>query len=188
MENQNLLSNLNDQMYSLLEYINKELSMIHAGKNSKNLFDNIIVEVYNNNFLKLKEIASITTPKLSLVRIEPWDKTLIKNIKNSIIKKDIGINPIIEENIILCYIPQLSLERRRELVKVCSKIMEEGKIKMRNIRRDFINKVKKLKKEKVFSEDIESKLIKNIEELIKKNIPKIENLFINKEKEIINVK
>jgi ribosome recycling factor len=163
-----------------------EFSSIHTGKASPAMVEGIMVEAYGSQ-MRLRECAAISTPDARLIQVQPWDKSLVKPIEKAILLANIGINPAVDGSVIRLPLPDLSRERRQELVKVIHRLAEEGKVSVRNIRRDALEQVKKQAKDGKVPEDEERRLEKEVQQLTDKHIKDIDTHVANKEKELLAV-
>jgi len=163
-----------------------EFSAIHTGKASPSMVEGVMVEAYGS-MMRLKECAAITTPDSRLIQVQPWDKALLKPIEKAIQLANIGINPAVDGSVIRLPMPDLSKERRQELVKVIHRLAEEGRVSIRNVRRDAIDHVKKAQKEGKLSEDEAKRLEKDLQTQTDKHIKDIGDHVIAKEKELLAV-
>lgn len=172
------------EMKKSLEATQKHFSGIRTGRASLALLDGIQVNAYGSS-LPLIQVAALSVPESRLIAIQPWDNFLIPAIEKAILKSDLGINPTNDGKIIRLGIPPLTEERRKELVKVVKKMGEEGRVAIRNIRRDMNEKAKDLEKKKEISEDDLRKALDRIQELTDRSIEELEDLLLRKEKEIL---
>lgn len=175
-----------EKMEKTLEATRQQIAKIRTGKASPSILDSVRVNYYGS-IVPLKQVAGINVPEVRLIVIQPWEKNLISDIEKAILKADLGLNPINDGNVIRLPIPPLTEERRRELVKFSKKIGEEGKIALRNIRRDANDMMKKAEKEHKVSEDDLHRGQENIQELTHDFIKKIDEILQKKEKEIMEV-
>ena len=150
------------------------------------MLDMIKVEVYGQQ-LPINQLATVSVPEARLISIQVWDKSNVQFIDSSIKKSELGINPQVDGQIIRVRIPDLTEERRKELIKIVKSMAEKSKISVRNIRRDGNENLKKDLKDKKISEDENKKLEKNIQNLTDENIKNIEKILEEKEKEILNM-
>ena len=177
------LKEVEQRMKKTEEVLKMELAKLRAGRANPTLVENIKVNYYGSQ-MPLKQIASILIPEPRTIVIQPWDKNALGEIEKAIQKSELGLNPINDGNIIRLPIPPLSEERRKDIFKFASRITEEHRVALRNIRREFIEKTKKEEKNGEISED-ESKVIqKKIDELTKKYTNNLNNLLEEKRKEI----
>lgn len=175
------------RMQKTLASVSEELGSIRSGKATPALLDTVSVDAYGQK-TPLNQVASVTIPDPKSLLVQPWDKNIAGDIVKAIQSADLGLNPQVEGgNMIRIPIPPLSEERRIELVKLCKKFAEDGKVAVRNIRRDANDKLKKAEKEKQISEDEMRKGGDNIQVLTDKFTQEIDNLIILKEQEIMSV-
>lgn len=175
-----------EKMNKTNEAVQREFSTIRTGRASSALVDAIKVECYGS-FMPMKQVASISTPDPKLIVIQPWDATILADIEKAILKSDIGITPLIDGRVVKLGIPQLTQERREELVKVIKKMAEDGRISIRSIRRDINERIKKLEKDKAIPEDESFKSTDEIQKLTDKHIKDIDAFLSKKEKELLEV-
>lgn len=174
------------KMDKAVEHVNHEFSTIHTGKASPTMVEGLLVDAYGSQ-MRMKETAAISTPDSRSIRIEPWDKGLIKEIEKAIIKANIGLNPVVDGHVVRCPIPELSGERRKEMVKMCNKMAEDGRIQVRGVRREALDKIKKDQKASLISEDDLARFEKDVQNETDKHIKEIDAHFANKEKELMQV-
>jgi len=175
-----------DKMEKTLESTRQQLSKIRTGKASPAILDAVRVDYYGTQ-TPLKQIASINVPEVRLIVVQPWEKNLLSAIEKAIQKADLGLNPINDGNIIRLPIPPLTEERRKDLVKVAKKISEEGRVAMRNIRRDANDLLKSAEKDHTISEDDLRRGQANIQELTDDYIEKLDQMLEKKEAEIMEI-
>jgi len=184
-------SEFNEKNYSvkmdktILSY-KKDLSSLRTGRANASMLDMIKVEVYGQ-MMPINQLASISVPEARLITIQVWDQTNIKAVDASIQKSDLGINPQIDGSVLRIRIPDLTEERRKDLIKVLKNISEKNKVSIRNVRREANDELKKLIKDKKISEDDEKLFEKNIQKLTDDNILNIDKISQDKEKEILHV-
>ena len=169
-----------------ISYFEKELSSVRTARASSTMLDNLLVEAYGNK-TPINQLGNINVPDPNTLTIQVWDTSLLKNIENSIIESNLGINPQSEGSLIRLPIPKLSEERRLELSKVVSKYGENAKISIRNIRRDTLDHLKSDEKEKVISQDELKKNSLEIQEITDEFIINIDTIVLIKQKEITQV-
>ena len=167
---------------SLKVYVD-ELSRLRTGRASPSLLEPVIVDAYNGK-MKISELATVNIPEPKLLSIQVWDKGLVVNIEKAIKDAGLGLNPIIDGQIIRVPIPDLTEERRLELTKVASQFSENAKISIRNIRRDAMDYIKNEQKNNKISEDEEKKLHDVIQNNTDDKIKEIDSIYADKEKEI----
>lgn len=152
------------EMEKVLKFFEKDLVSLRTGRASTALIENILVDAYGQT-VKLREVAALSAPDPRLLVIQPWDKSLLNSIQKGIMVSDLGINPAVDGEIIRLQLPMMSSERREEFVKVLAKKTEEAKTQIRNVRKDFHNKIRDAKEDKAASEDF----LKRLEEALQKN-------------------
>ena len=150
------------------------------------MLDTVKVDVYGQQ-MPIEQLATVNVPENRLISVQVWDKTNIPLIDSAIQKSDLGINPQIDGQIIRLRIPDLTEERRKELIKVLKSMGEKGKVSIRNIRREANEDLKKKLKDKIISEDESKNFEKNIQKLTDTNIETIEKILTEKEKEILQI-
>jgi ribosome recycling factor len=181
-----LFADLNSRMQKAVDGLAREMATIRAGRATPALLDNVMVD-YQGTALPLQQLATLSVPDASLIVIQPWDRTSLRDIEKAILAANIGLNPANDGNLIRVVIPPLSEERRKELVKVVSKKVEERRIAVRNIRRDGIEKLRQLEKNKEISEDELKNSSKKIDQLTEASIDRVGEVGQNKEKEILEI-
>jgi len=179
-----ILQDAETRMKKAVEATQAELSKIRTGKASPAILDTIRVDYYGSS-LPLKQVASISVPEPRLITIQPWDRKVLPEIEKAILKSDLGLNPINDGSIIRLPIPPLTEERRRDLVRVVHKLGEEGRVAIRNIRRDANEELKKAEKDGEISEDDAHRAMKEVQDLTDEYIEKIDEIVKVKEKEIL---
>lgn len=177
---------IDEKMSKAVNALNDQLHTLRAGRANAAVLDKIRVEYYGT-MSKLSEVAAISVPEPRMLVIQPWDATLIKEIEKAIQTSDIGINPANDGKVIRLLFPQPTEERRRELVKECKKYGEDAKVSIRNIRRDFIEKYKKMEKSHEITEDDLKTAETDIQKMTDSYIKDIDSVISEKEKEIMAV-
>jgi ribosome recycling factor len=178
-----LLAELNSRMQKAIDGLARELATIRVGRATTALLDNIMVD-YQGTSIPLYQLGTMSIPEANLIIIQPWDRTSLRDIEKAILAANIGLNPANDGNIIRVVIPPLSEERRKELVKVVSKKVEERRIAIRNIRRDGIEKLRGMEKNKEISEDELKSNAKKIDQLTDACVDRVSELGQSKEREI----
>ncbi|ABI68203.1 ribosome recycling factor [Syntrophomonas wolfei] len=181
-----ILSDTEERMKKTIEHLRKDLASLRAGRANPAMLEKIMVDYYGQP-TPINQLANITVPEARLLVIQPWDKTIIASIEKAIMKSDLGINPSNDGNVIRLVIPQLTEERRKELVKVLRKRAEEARVAVRNIRRDSNELLKSGEKEKLISEDDNKKGMDDIQKETDRHIKEIDSILQGKEKEIMEV-
>lgn len=180
------IQQMNAKMAKAVEHTLHEFSSLHTGKASPTMVETVMVEAYGST-MKLKEVAAITTPDPRTIQIQPWDKGTVKPIEKALQQANIGINPNVDGNVIRLPIPELSRERRQDLVKMCHRLAEEGRISIRHARRDGIDALKKAQKAGEMSEDELKRLEKEAQQATDKAIAEVDSHLQHKEKELLTV-
>ena len=173
-------------MEKSIQSLKKDISTLRTGRANTNMLDTIKIDVYGQ-LMPIDQLATVSVPEARLISIQVWDKANTTIIDSAIQKSELGINPQIDGQIIRLRIPDLTEERRKELIKVLKNMGEKGKVAIRNIRREANEDLKKKLKEKQISEDQNKNFEKNIQKLTDTNIENIEKILSNKEKEIIQI-
>jgi ribosome recycling factor len=179
-----ILSELRQKMTNTVASLKKDFLRIRTGRASTSLFDGIKVSCYETK-MPLDQVASISVPESRQITIKPWDQTIIGEIEKSILKSELGLTPMNDGKIIRISMPPLTEERRRELAKLAKKMSEEGKVAIRNHRREANEILKELKNEKEMSEDDLYKAQDDVQKITDEFIKKIDEVTAEKEKEII---
>jgi ribosome recycling factor len=180
------LAEIKDHMEKSIEATQRSFNTIRTGRANSSLLDRITVDYYGTE-TPLKSLANVSTPDASTITIQPYDKGSMAQIEKAISLSDIGLTPNNDGQIIRLNIPQLTSDRRKELVKIASKLAEEGKVAIRNIRRDGIDAIRKQEKNHDIPEDESKDLQDSIQKLTDSSIKKIEELLASKEKDILTV-
>ena len=175
----------NEKMEKTLNNLDEELAAIRAGRANPNVLNKIMVDYYGVP-TPLQQVANVSVPEARMIQIQPWEKSLLKEIEKAIQISDLGINPTNDGTVIRLVFPELTEDRRKELVKEVKKKGEAAKVAVRNIRRDGNESFKKLKGSDV-SEDTIKDLEKDLQKLTDKHIEKIEKHVDNKSKEVMTV-
>lgn len=177
---------VNDRMNGAIDALKKELSSVRTGRASLALLDGIAIDYYGT-MTPIQQLANLSVPEPRQIVIQPWEQKIIPEVEKAIMKSDLGLTPMNDGKVIRINIPTLTEERRKQLVKVVKKRAEEGKVAVRNIRRDANDDLKKLEKEKHLSEDDAKKEHDEIQKLTDGFIRKIDEVLEHKEKEIMEV-
>lgn len=178
-----LLAELKARMEKAVDGLARELATIRAGRASPALLDNVVVD-YHGASVPLYQLATVSVPEANLIVVQPWDRTSLRDIERAILAANIGLNPANDGNVIRMVIPPLSEERRDELVKLVSKRVEERRIAIRNIRRDGIEKLRDMEKNKEISQDELWNSSKKVDQLTEASVNKVTELGRDKEREI----
>lgn len=181
-----ILKNTDDRMKKAVEVVREELIKVRTGKATTALLDGIKVEYYGS-MVPLNQVANVSTPDVHTIAVQPWEKNMVSVIEKAILNANLGLNPSSDGSLIRVPIPPLNEERRRELVKLIKKFGEDGKIAIRNVRRDTIEHLKKSEKQEHLSEDERKRAEQEAQKLTDKSIKDIDNLLAMKQKEIMEV-
>ena len=173
------------KMEQTISFVTSEIGKIRTGRANTEMFNNILVSYYDND-TPLNQVANIAALDAITVSIQPFDKTVIDDIERAILESDLGFNPSNNGNSIMITFPPLSAERRQELVKVASKIIEDGRISVRNIRREIIQSAKRIEDEQNISEDNMKTFLDDIQEVTDTFITRLNSLQKEKELEILD--
>jgi ribosome recycling factor len=173
------------KMEQTISFVKSEIGKIRTGRANTEMFNNILVNYYDNE-TPLNQVANIAALDAITISIQPFDKTVIDDIEKAILESDLGFNPSNNGNSIMITFPPLSAERRQELVKVASKIIEDGRISVRNIRREIIQSAKRIEDEQNISEDNMKTFFDDIQEVTDTYIGRLNSLQKEKEEEILD--
>ena len=174
------------KMQKTVDVVVSDFASVRAGRANAGVLDRITVEYYGTE-TPIHQVASISTPDPRTLVIQPWDGTLLKGIEKAILVSELGINPQNDGKVIRLTFPQLTEERRKELTKQVKKYAEDAKVAMRNIRRDGMDYVKKLKKNNEITEDDQKKAEKDLQDMLDKFIKKVDEVTAAKEKELMAI-
>ncbi|MBW1720758.1 MAG: ribosome recycling factor [Deltaproteobacteria bacterium] len=179
-----ILSETREKMNKTIEALKREFSKLRTGRASTALLDGIRVDCYDTQ-MPLDQVASLSVPESRLILVKPWDQSIIGEIEKSILKSELGLTPMNDGKMIRIPIPPLTEERRKELAKLAKKMAEEGKISIRNHRREANEYLKELKNEKEISEDEAFRGQEEVQKITDEFIKKIDEITSEKEKEIM---
>ncbi|MCC5789919.1 MAG: ribosome recycling factor [Opitutales bacterium] len=186
MQDHPALKEAKKAMQAAVEHALHEFSTLHTGKASPSMVENLTIEAYGST-MRLKEVAAITTPDSRTIQIQPWDKSVMQDVAKAIQTSNLGINPAVDSNVIRLPMPDLSRERRQDLIKVCHGMAEDGRVSIRHARRDALDIVKAEQKDGALPEDDAKRVEKEIQEATDKAIKEIESHLADKEKELLTV-
>lgn len=175
-----------ERMDKTIESLKADFGGLRAGRAHISLLDGIMVEAYGS-MTPLAQVGTVSVPDARTLSISVWDRGVAKAVEKAIMESDLGLNPASDGQLIRIPIPPLSEERRKELIKIAGKYSENNKVAIRNIRRDALDEVKKLKKDNAISEDDEKRYETGIQKLTDDSIKKIDDLMAQKEKDIMQV-
>ena len=180
------LEDLDNKMASSIEHFEKELQTIRTSRANPTMLENIFIDAYGSK-TPINQLGNISSPDSSMLTIQVWDISLTKNIENSILESNLGINPQVEGALVRLPIPKLSEERRNELTKIASQYAESSKVSIRNTRRDFIEIKKREKKDGQLSEDELKKFLTDAQNYTDKYIESIDKILEQKKSDIMKV-
>ncbi len=178
--------NYSSKMDKSIQSFKKDISTLRTGRANNSMLDTIKVDVYGQ-LMPIEQLGTVSVPEARLISIQVWDKSNIQLIESAIQKSDLGINPQVDGQIIRLRIPDLTEERRKDLIKILKNMGEKSKISIRNIRREANEDLKKKLKDKAISEDENKNFERNIQKLTDLNIENIEKILSEKEKEISQI-
>ena len=186
MSNEFNEKNYSSKMDKSVQSLKKDLATLRTGRANTNMLDIIKVDVYGQ-LMPIDQLATVSVPEARLISIQVWDKANTSLIDSAIQKSELGINPQIDGQIIRLRIPDLTEERRKDLIKILKNMGEKGKVAIRNIRREANEDLKKKLKDKIISEDDNKNFEKNIQKITDTSIENIEKILTEKEKEISQI-
>ena len=181
-----VLAEVDRKMDQSIEALKRDLNALRSGRATPSLIENIIVDYYGVA-TPLKQISSISAPNASAILVQPWDKQALREIEKSLMKSDMGFNPSNDGNNITVPIPPLNRERRQELVRLLKRKIEDGKVSVRNVRRDGLESLRKMEKDKVISEDENRRAQDQLQKGTDSHTKIIDQVATAKEAEIMQV-
>jgi ribosome recycling factor len=181
-----LLDDAEERMHKSVDACRHELATVRTGRASPHLLDRVIVDYYGTE-TPLRQLAQVAATDARLLTLTPYDKNAIKQIEKAIMESDLGLTPSNDGNVVRLQIPELNEERRRDLVRVVHGVAEEGRVAVRNIRRDVMHDLRELKKEGEVGEDDERRAEGELQRLTDEAVKEIESLLTSKEEEILEV-
>lgn len=181
-----VIKDAEERMHKGVDALRKEYSTIRAGRANPNVLDKVMVEYYGAP-TPINQLANVSAPEPRMLVIQPWDRTTLPAIEKAILKSDLGLNPSSDGTVIRLMIPQLTAQRRAELVKKVKKEAEDARVAVRNVRRDVNDKLKKLEKDHEASEDEVKRAQDEVQKITDKIIKEIEHVMEVKESEITEV-
>ena len=181
-----IFKEMKDKMDKAIDVFHRELAKLRTGRASLSILDGVRVDYYGTP-TPINQLATMSVPESRLITIQPWDASVLADIEKAIMNSDLGLTPTNDGKLIRISIPQLTEERRKDIVKVAKKVAEECKIAIRNNRRDANESIKKVEKDKAISQDDLKKAQTQIQEITDKYIAKIDDILKHKEKEIMEV-
>ena len=181
-----ILDGVGQKMDRAVDALKRELSALRTGRATPALIENIQVDYYGTQ-TPLKHIASISTPDARAIMVQPWDKGSLREIEKSLMKSDMGFNPANDGNIITVPVPPLNTERRQEMVRLLKRKLEDGKVSVRNVRRDGLEGLRKLEKDKLISQDENRRAQDQLQKTTDSYTKSIDQEGVAKETEIMQV-
>ncbi|GGI94581.1 ribosome-recycling factor [Alicyclobacillus cellulosilyticus] len=183
---EDIVKSAEERMEKAVSVYRRELVTVRAGRATPSMLDKVMVEYYGTH-LPVNQVATVTAPEPRLLVIQPWDKSMLGEIEKAIQKSDLGLHPSNDGSVIRLVIPQLTEERRNELVKMVRKMAEEARVAVRNVRRDANDEAKKAEKSGELSEDEVRRLMDRVQALTDRFIQEIDKLTAAKEQELREV-
>ena len=174
------------RMDKTIDSLKSDFGGLRAGRAHASLLDGIMVEAYGS-LTPISQVGTVSVPDARTLSVSVWDKSIAKSVEKALRESDLGLNPVSDGTLIRVPIPPLSEERRKELVKVAGKYAEQNKVAIRNIRRDALDEIKKLKKDNLISEDEEKRAETDIQKITDEAVKKVDELQAQKEKDIMQV-
>lgn len=181
-----MISELEHKMSSAFDIVHKDFSGLRTGRASTSLLESVQVDAYGSK-MPLNQVGNINVPEPRLLTVQVWDESMAPMVEKAIRDSGLGLNPAAAGNVIRVPIPELSEERRQELAKVASKYAEQGRIAIRNVRRDGMERIKAMEKDGDLSEDEAHKLHDDVQKLTDQYIKKVDEALASKEKDIMQV-
>ena len=178
--------NAEERMKKAVETIRHEVATIRTNKATTSLLDGIKVDYYGSH-VPLQQVASVSAPESRLLVIQPWERNVLPEVVKAIQKSDLGLNPVDDGTVVRLSLPTLTEERRKELVKVLGKIVEDGRVRVRTIRRECNDELKKLEREHKISEDDSKKTQTEVQKLTDRYVAVLDELFHKKQAEVMEV-
>lgn len=182
----NIIDTLKNKMTKTVDILKLDLISVKVGRANPSMLDKIEIDYYGSN-TKLNQVANISTPEARILVIQPWEKNILKEIEKAILKSDLGLPPNNDGSVIRLIIPEMTEETRKNAVKKVKKIAEDSKITIRAIRRDANDKIKLLKKDNEITEDDFKKFENDIQKMTDKFIKNIDDIILEKEREIMSI-
>jgi ribosome recycling factor len=181
-----VIKDVQHRMHGAIEALHREFKSLRTGRANAAMLDNVTVDYYGTP-TPIAQVASIKVPEASMIVAEPWDKSMVGAIEKAIRNADLGLNPANDGKIVRIPVPQLTEERRKELVKKAHHVTEEARTAIRQVRRDGNDKLKKMLKESEISEDDEKRGLDEIQKMTDKHIDEVGNILKHKEQDIMAV-
>jgi ribosome recycling factor len=180
------LSDIQKRMDGAIAAFKHELAGLRTGRASASLVDTLMVEAYGTR-MPMTQVSTVSVPEPRLISIQVWDKAMVQPVDRSIREANLGLNPIIDGQLLRIPIPELTTERRKELAKIAHKYAEGARVAVRNVRRDGMERLKKAEKDKEISEDEHEGLSEKVQKLTDEHVKKVDEMLASKEQEIMQV-
>ena len=184
--NPNDLSDLQKRMDGAINSLKTELAGLRTGRASASLVDNVTVEAYGQR-MQLNQVGTVSVPEPRLISIQVWDKGMVQAVDKAIREAGLGLNPVIDGQLVRIPVPLLTEERRKELAKIAHKYAESARVAVRNVRRDGMERLKKQEKDHEISEDLHKGIGEKVQKLTDDHVKKVDEMLAAKEKEIMQV-
>ncbi len=181
---EDILLNVEGKMRKAIDVLKEDLAAIRTGRASPGLVSNVRVD-YHGVPVPVNQIASVSVPEARMLVIQPWERDVLSSIEKAILKSDLGLTPTNDGNVIRLVIPQLTEERRNQLVKMVGKRVEEGKVAVRNVRREGLEKFRELKDSKEISEDEQKRALGRLQQITDRYVEEIDQVAQSKESELM---
>lgn len=181
-----ILETAEGKMHKTVDVLRVDLASVRAGRATPALLEKVMVDYYGTP-TPVNQVASVTVPEPRMIIIQPWEKNLLKDIERAIMKSDLGLNPNSDGAVIRLNLPQLTEERRKEIVKTVHKKAEDARVIVRNLRRDANDAIKKAEKAKEITEDDVKKGTDDVQKMTDKIIKDVDAIMANKEKEVMEI-
>lgn len=181
-----LLQQAQERMKGVVQAARRDLAAIRTGRASPSLLDRVVVD-YHGTPVPLTQLATISVPEPRTLVVQPWDRSILKEVERALLKSDLGVTPVNDGSVVRLVLPQPTEERRRELVRLARKEAEEKRVAIRNVRREVNEEIKKLEKSKGLSEDESRRAQQQVQQLTDRFIQEIDQLVQAKEREIMEV-
>lgn len=181
-----IIATVKEKMKKVVQHTISEFETVHAGKASPSMVEGVQVEVYGS-MMRIKDIAAITTPDVRTIAIQPWDKGVSKAIEKAILLANLGFTPVVDADRIRCIVPEMSKERRQQMVKMANGMAETGRVSVRTVRREAMDAVKAAEKAGRISEDERKRLEKEVQKVTDDTILEVNQLLEKKEKDLMTV-
>src|SRR5262249_55665599 len=181
-----MMTDLQRRMDSALEALQREFSGLRTGRASAHLLDKVVVKAYGSE-MPINQVGNINVPEPRLISVQVWDRGLVISVEKAIREAGLGLNPVSDGQLVRVPIPELSQERRHELTKIAHKYAEQGRVAVRNVRRDGMDALKKMEKDGKLSQDDHRQRADEVQKVTDEHVRRVDDLLAQKEKEILQV-